>query len=266
MFESPDTPISSLQHAVGGQENGHGNLPLSRGLSKATRKSAPSTSPFIPGSPSAASNMLDQLQRRREEQHLRELQQKDLYQQHTFSNQGYPHPQQQYQYTPHPSVSGSAVPQPQLPHSVVPIAHSSPKNTDPSREQYWAQQNLQHPDLSRGIPHTPSAQTITDVLSYMTPPEDRQRSLPNDSSRPPNQDRFSPQHPAAAGSSTHGIIAHSAPANYRPASRLPSNEFGSRYPHQPPGYSATETRNGVQRNVTTSTTKESHSEKLRNQS
>jgi len=151
--------------------------------------------------------MLHHLQRRREEEHLKELQQQDPYQQYVASNQGYPYPREHHQYTPHPSGPGLAVQgvQPQLPSSAhLPIAQSPSINADPSQEQYRVpqeRQSLQQSESRRGIPHTPSAQTsstrgTSDVLSYMTPPEARQPPLP--SSRPQNQDYFSPQQPAAA--------------------------------------------------------------------
>jgi hypothetical protein len=244
-----ERPISSSQQAVGQQENR--NRPLSRGLSKATRVSAPSTS--VPASPSVASNnMLDLLQRRREEQHFRELS-LDPYQQYIFSNQG--HPQQPYQHTPHSFVPGSVMQgvQPQPPLSAH--VQSPPMNTDPSHRA--PERNFQPPQLR--ISHAPSAQTsstgvTSDILSYMTPPEDRKRPLPTNSSQPQNQDHFIPQHPSANG--TPRNITQSVPANSNPASRHSSTTnsapaaYARRYSNQPPGYSAIETGNNVQGNVT----------------
>ena len=200
--------------------------------------------------------MLHHLQRRREEEHLRE---QDPYQQYVASNQGY-HPQEHHQYTPQPSMPGLAVQgvQPQPPSSApLPIAQSRSINADPSLEQYRVQQERQQSESRPGIPHIPSSQSsstrgTSDVLSYMTPPEARQPPLP--SSRPQNQDYFSPQQPAAGT----GNIAHSVPVNYNPASGLPSTTnldhtaHAQSYANRPPGY---------QENVTTL-----HSEKQRSQS
>lgn len=246
-------PIISSQYAVGQPESGHGSRPLSR-ISKATRGSVLSGSA---GSPSVRSNMLDRLQRRRQEEHLRQLQQQDPYEQYMSANQGYPYPQQHYQYTPHPSVLGSVHHgggvQPQLPHSAhVPTAQPPLMNVNPSRERQLTQQeylSLQQSDPRRGIPHSPAAQTSStrvssDVLSYATPPEARRPPLPNSSSRPQNQDYFS-QHPTSGTPlqtqpSTQGDI--SVPANY--TSRLPSTANSAPTTHvhgfshstnQPPG-------------------------------
>jgi hypothetical protein len=216
--------------------------------------------------------MLDRLQRRREEEHLRQLPQQDPYEQYMSANQGHPYPQQHYQNAPRSSVPGSVANyregvQPQLPHSAhVPTAQPPLMNVNPSREQHWAQQgrqSLQQSDSRRGIPHSLTAQTsstrvssASDVLSYQTPPELRRPPLPNNSSRPQNQDYFSPQHPAGGSPlqtqpSTHGDIAHSVPANY---TRHPSTTSSAQAAHvhgftnQPPGYSPTE---DVQGNVAT---------------
>ena len=113
-------PILTSQHAVGRMESGYGSRPLS-GVSKATQGSVLSTSASVPVSPSVgSSNMLDRLQRRREEGHLKQLKQQDPYEQYIAANQGNPYPQKQSHYTPHSSVAslhhGEGV-QPQLPHS-----------------------------------------------------------------------------------------------------------------------------------------------------
>ena len=220
--------------------------------------------------------MLDRLQRRREEEHFRLVPQQDPYEQYMSANQGHPYyPQQHSQYTPRSSVPGSVVHhregvQPQLPHSAhVPTAQPPLMNVNRSREQHWAQQerqSLQQSDSRRGIPHSPAAQTsstrvssASDVLSYQTPPEARRPPLPNNSSRPQNQDYFSPQRPAGGTPlqtqpSTHGDIAHSVPANHTP--RHPSTTSSAQaanvhgFTNQPPGYSDTEAmRNNVQGNV-----------------
>ena len=109
--------------------------------------------------------MLDRLQRRREEGHLRQLQQRDPYEQYMSANQAYPHPQQQYQYTPHPSVPGSVVHggmQPQLPQNVhAPTAQPSLMNVNPSHRSVPG--SVAHrgegvqPQLSPSV-HVPTAQ------------------------------------------------------------------------------------------------------------
>ena len=211
--------------------------------------------------------MLDRLQRRREEEHRRQMPQQDPYEQYMSANQGYPYPQQHYQYTPLSSVPGSVMHrgegmQPQLPRSVhVPTAQPPLMNVSPSRERQQERQSLQESPRRRIPPSlTPATQTSSsrvssEVLSYMTPPELRRPPLPNNSSQPQNQDYFSPQHPAGGipQPSTHGDIAHSPPANYTP--RLPSTTNSAQAAHvhdltnQPPGYSATEMKNNVQGNV-----------------
>ena len=272
MFKFPgEEPNYSSQHAVEQVESSHGGRPLSR-ISKATRGSVLSGSTAMAGPPSVTSNMLDRLQRRREEEH-RQLRQQDPYEQYMSANQGYP--QQYYQYTPHPSVPGSVMRhgesvQFQLPRSAqVPTAQPPLMNVSPSREQNWAQQerqSLQQSDPRRGIQRSSVAQTSstrvsTDVLSYATPPEARRPPLPSNTSRPQSQNYFSPQHPAGGiplqtQPSTQGDIARSVPANYPP--RLPSTAGSPQTPHvhdfsnQPPGYS-TEMRNNVQEHVGSTT-------------
>lgn len=222
--------------------------------------------------------MLDRLQRRRQEEHLKQLQQPDPYEQYMAANQGYPHPQQHYQYTPHPSVPGSVVHhggrvQPQLPHSAhVPSAQPPLMNVIPSREQHWAQQerqSLQQSDPRRGVSYSSAAQTSStrvssDVLSYATPPEARRPPLPNNSSQPQNQDYISTQHPGG-GIPLHtpqGDIAHLVPANHTP--RLPSTTNSAQITHvhgftnQPPGYSTEMMKNNVQGNASSTPPGEKH--------
>ena len=273
MFKSPgaynEGPIFSPQNAVGQVENGYGSRPLSR-ISKPTRGSVLSESSTLPGSPSVGgSDMLDRLQRRREEEH-RQLQQQDPYEQYMSANQGYP--QQHYQYT-HPSLSGSVMHQggvqPQFPHSAHVLTAQPPlMNVNPSREQHWAhpnRQSLQQSDPRQGAPRssaalTSSTRVSSDVLSYATPPEARRPPLPSNSSQPQNQDNFSSQYPAGGNplqiqSSTQGDIAHSVAANYTPratnsAQTTRVEDFTN--DHKPPGYSTEMMRHNVQGNVASS--------------
>ena len=267
-------PIYSSQYAVGQVENGHGSRPPSR-ISKPTRGSVLSESTTLPGSPSVGgSDMLDRLQRRREEEH-RQLQQQDPYEQYMSANQGYP--QQPYQYTPHPSLSGSVMYrggiQPQLPNSAHVLTAQPLMNVSPSREQHWAppqRQSLQQSDPRQGAPRsslalTSSTRVSSDVLSYGTPPEARRPPLPSNSSQPQPQDYFSSQYPAGGNpmqvqsSTTQGDIAHSVPANHTP--RVPSTTNSAQISHvqgftneqNPPGYSTEMMRHNVQGNVASKT-------------
>ncbi|KAF8804830.1 hypothetical protein BYT27DRAFT_7193830 [Phlegmacium glaucopus] len=108
-----EPPILHSQHAIGRQENGYGGGPLSRGLSKVSRKS-PSTLASVHGSPSVRSDTIGyhhHLQQQRQQQQLQQFQQQqqqqqqqDPYRQYMMANdQGYP--QQHHQHTPHPSVA-----------------------------------------------------------------------------------------------------------------------------------------------------------------
>ena len=163
LFKSPGAyserpgPIFSPQYAVGQVDSSHGSRQPSRG------GSVLSASRTIPGSPdthSVASNMLDRLQRRREEEH-RHMQQQDPYEQYVSANQGYPFPQQHYQFsTPHPSVPESVVyrgegVQSQLPRSPVnDILTGQPAfmSVTPSREQGVQSQLPRSPDIQTGQP------------------------------------------------------------------------------------------------------------------
>jgi len=250
-------PIYNSQNAVGQVENGHESKPLSR-ISKSPRGSIRSASTTVPGSPSVGgSDMLDRLQRRREEEH-RKLQPQDPYQQYVSASQGYP-PQHQ-QYTRRPSVPVSVVQQvegmqPQLPHSAyLPTPQPPFMNASPSRERQWAQpeqQGLQQPDPRWGVPRsslalTSSTRVSSDVLSYATLPEARRPPLSSNSSRSQMQDYFIPQLPAGgiplpAQPSTQGDIAHSVPANYSPrvssATKSAQTTPVEDSTNQPPGYS-----------------------------
>ena len=263
-------PIYSSQNAVGQVENGHESRPPSR-IAKGARGSILSASTTVPGSPSVGSDMVDRLQRRREEEH-RKLQPQDPYEQYVSANPGYP--QQHHQYTRRPSVPVSVAHQveamqPQFPHSAyLPGAQHPFMSVTPSREQHWAQerQGLQQPDPRLGVPRsslalTSSTRVSSDVLSYATLPEARRPPLPSNSSRPQSQDYPIPQHPAGGNPSqiqpsTQGDIAHSVPANNSP--RVPSTSKSAQtipvddFTNEPPRYS-TETKGNVQGNVASNT-------------
>jgi len=258
-----------IQGPIYSTQNGNGHVGSSQGsrISKSARGSvlSASASATLPVSPSVgSSNMLDRLQRRREEEH-RQLPQQDPYDQYMSANQGYP--QQHHQYTPHPSVPGSVKMsvtrfgegvQPQLPHTARILTAQPPSmNVNPSREQHWGQQErqgLQQYDPRQGFPslrssaaETTSTRVSSDVLSYVTPPEARRPPLPSNSSQPQIQDYFN-QPPAA------GVLSQTQPstepANYTPSAQTALVRGFTKLP----GYSNEKMKNNVQGNVASSST------------
>jgi len=251
-------PVYSSQYAVGHVESTRGSR-----VSKSTRGSVLSASATVPVSPSVgSSNMLDRLQRRREEEH-RQLPQQDPYERYMSANQG--RPQQPYQYTPYPSVpgsvKGSVMPvypgervQPQLPRTAHLLTAPPPlMNVNPSRDQPQERESLQQFDPRPGFLRSSAAETSStrvssDVLSYADPPEARRPPLLNNSSQPQSQDYITPQHPEGGNllqtqPSTQGDIAHS------PRASSTNSALVRGFTNQPPGYSTEMMKNDVQENV-----------------
>jgi len=178
LFRSPGgyngSPILQSQHAVGRQENGHGDRPLSRRFSKITRKSPPSTVASIPGSPSVRSDTVGYhhyLQQQRQQQQRQQLEQQqqrqqDPYRQYIMAHDdGYP--QQHRQPTPHPSVAGSVVHrgegvQPQPPHGVQTHATQAigPTLAGKGRGPDDVIQTVQHPPFPNASIQRPATHQI----------------------------------------------------------------------------------------------------------